>query len=142
MTKDEGMIEDIQHEAPLGKIDHCMINIQFKCYTERTQIAQHRFVYDKGDSCPILDRNESITRSNAMKLYKTIERTKLRQHNFTNRITESWNILPEEVITAKTVNTCNKFWKDQDVLFCFGAKLKTSCSHKTKILSADEDLDI
>ena len=99
--------------------------------------------YD-AESCPILTRNESITRSNTMKLYKTRVRTKLHQHNFTNRITESWNSLPEEVITAKTVITferrLDKFWKNQEILFCFDANLKTSCSHKTRILSTDEDL--
>ena len=49
MTNEEGMIEDMQHEAPLGKSDHCVINFQFKCYTERTQITHHRYIYDKGD---------------------------------------------------------------------------------------------
>ena len=49
MTKEEGMIEDMQHEAPLGKSDHCMINFQFRCYTEGTQITHHRYIYDKGD---------------------------------------------------------------------------------------------
>ena len=113
-------------------------------------IELFKMLNDKYDaeSCPTLTRNESITRSNTitMKLYKTRVRTKLRQHNFTNRITESWNSLPEEVITAKTVITferrLDKFWKNQEILFCFYAKLKTSCSHKIRILSADEDLDI
>ena len=49
MTNEEGMIEDMQHEAPLVKSDHCMINFQFKCNTERTQITHHRYIYDKGD---------------------------------------------------------------------------------------------
>ena len=42
MTDEEGMIEDMQHKTPLGKRNHCMINFQFKCYTERSKIAHHR----------------------------------------------------------------------------------------------------
>ena len=44
-------------------------------------------------------------RGHSLKLQKQYTRTKVRKHFFTNRIVDTWNALPEEVVTAKTLNS-------------------------------------
>jgi len=46
----------------------------------------------------------------------------LRKFNFTNRVISIWNSLYNHVISVDTINTfkdrLNKFWANQDVLYC------------------------
>ncbi len=49
-TNEEGMIEDIETCAGIGKSDHATLIINFKCYQqENTTSEQIRYMYDKGD---------------------------------------------------------------------------------------------
>ena len=47
----------------------------------------------------------SITRSNGYKLFKKRTNKKSYQYFFTNRITNLWNSLPENIVRAKTLNS-------------------------------------
>ena len=85
-------LKDLGYEDRLRRLD--MPSLSYRRH-RGDMIELFKMLNEKYDaeSCPILTRNESITRSNTMKLYKTRVRTKLRQHDFTSRITESWNSL-------------------------------------------------
>jgi len=66
-------------------------------------------IYDS--SCTInLTFSESLrfsltTRGNSLKLLQHYCHYDLRRHNFTNRIVSIWNSLPNNVVTANTMNT-------------------------------------
>ena len=49
------------------------------------------------------------------------------RHNFTNRIVSVWNSLPNNVVTANTINTfknrLDKFWEHQGVLYNYRANI-------------------
>jgi hypothetical protein len=47
-TNEEGMIEKIQHSAPLGKSHHQILAFEYKCYTI-TKPKETRYIYEKGD---------------------------------------------------------------------------------------------
>ena len=59
---------------------------------------------------------ESRTRSNGAKLFKTQRRTKIRANAFSHRVVDNWNDLPEEVISAPSINSfksrLRKVWKN------------------------------
>ena len=62
-------------------------------------------------------RDAGITRGHSLKLSKPRCLTKLRQEVFSQRVISDWNSLPEEVVTAQTVNSfkirLDKVWADQ-----------------------------
>ncbi len=49
LTNEEGMIGQVNHEAPLGKSDHCTLIFKFNCYTEQHSKTYQKFYYDRGD---------------------------------------------------------------------------------------------
>ena len=66
------------------------------------------FVQAAGNTC---------TRGHSLKLSKPRCLTKVRQDVFSQRVINDWNSLPEDVVTAKTVNSfktrLDKVWADQ-----------------------------
>ena len=48
-TTEKGMTDDIVYESPLGKSDHSVIIITFKCYAEIANHTRLKYYYDKGD---------------------------------------------------------------------------------------------
>ena len=44
-TNEEGMIEDVTYENPLGKSDHAVLLINHRCYTETTTYTKLKFYY-------------------------------------------------------------------------------------------------
>ena len=49
LTNEEGMIGQVDHEAPLEKSDHCTLVFIFNCYTEQHGKTYQKFYYDRGD---------------------------------------------------------------------------------------------
>ena len=66
--------------------------------------------------------NESSTRGHEKKLFKKHHNLKIRRNFFSQRIVDIWNNLPEEVITARSVNSfkglLNNHWKNCYFKFC------------------------
>ena len=66
-------------------------------------------------------------RGNKYKLIQHHRHYDLRKFNFTNRVIPIWNSLPDQVVSAETVNTfkfrLDNFWSDQDVLYDYNADL-------------------
>ena len=69
----------------------------------------------------------SITRENDLRLQKSHVKYDLRKFGFANRVVNTWNSLPNWVVSANTTNTfksrLDKFWQNQDVIYNFIAQL-------------------
>ena len=67
------------------------------------------------------------TRGNKHKLIQHHCHPDFRKFNFTNRVIPIWNSLPDQVVSAATVNTfkfsLDNCWSDQDVLYDYNADL-------------------
>ena len=61
-------------------------------------------VVDCSDLLPLHESSSLTTQGHSLKLAKRSSRTQLRQNFFSNRVIKLWNSLPEEVMTAPTVN--------------------------------------
>ncbi|XP_062620616.1 uncharacterized protein LOC134282197 [Saccostrea cucullata] len=100
-------------------------------------------------------RRDHVTREqgrgNSKKLFVQRPRLNIRKFSFSVRTVSLWNSLPEDVVSAKTLNTfknrLDNFWKDQDVLYNYKVDFKTDytgsnpSSHKASLESDEEDLD-
>ena len=84
-------------------------------------------LYDS-EVAPQPSRREGITRGHSLKIYKERARTRLRQNQLLIRAVDAWNHLPENVVTAPSLdsfkNGLDKVWSDQQVKFIFDAKLE------------------
>ena len=86
------------------------------------------YKYTKGlydTKCPGKLATETRTRGHQLKLAKIGARTNVRLHFFTSRTVNWWNNLPEEVVTAPSMN-CFKsrfdnHFKDHPVVYNFKA---------------------
>jgi len=60
-------------------------------------------------------------RGNKYKLIQHHCHYNLRKFNFTNRVIPVWNSLPNDMVSADTINTfknhLHNFWSDQEVLY-------------------------
>ena len=65
--------------------------------------------------------------SNRKQQYTNSLTTDVRKYAFSNRITNIWNSLPDEIISAPTVNTfknrLDRFWVEQEVLYNYKANI-------------------
>jgi len=61
-----------------------------------------------------------VTRGNDMRLEKSRVKYDLRKFSFSNRVVNTWNSLPNWVVSANTTNTfkarLDKFWHNQDIM--------------------------
>ena len=68
------------------------------------------------------------TRGHSYKLPSNHNKTRLRQHYFRERITCSWNSLPDKVVEAPSIQSferrLDKYWRDQDPIFNDEAALR------------------
>ena len=73
-------------------------------------------VYDPITSQSLFKINDANTRSNSFKLHKPRFNNNNYKYFFTNRIVNTWNSLPEDVVKAESVNTfknkLDKYWGD------------------------------
>ena len=62
----------------------------------------------------------------------------LRKYSFCNRITNVWNNVPEDIVTAPLVNTfknrLDKFWSIQDLKYNWQAEI-TGTGSRSKVFS-------
>ena len=67
------------------------------------------------------------TRGNDLRLQKSHVKYDLRKFGFSNRVVNTWNSLPNWVVSANTTNTfksrLDKFWQNQDIMHNFKAQL-------------------
>jgi len=130
--KDTDMLESVQHRAT-----RLVPSLRSLNYSERLRAIElpslmyRRFRGDaievykylhglyKVDSQSLLPLSESsglVTRGHCLKIQKRSCRTQLRGNFFAFRVVNSWNSMPEEVVTAPSVNCFkgrfDKYWKN------------------------------
>jgi len=86
---------------------------------------------------PSIRRVPSLTiRGNSLKLLQHDCHYDLRKHNSTSRIVSFWNGLPNNVVTANTINTfknqLDKFWEYDAVLYNYRTNI-TGIGNRTII---------
>ena len=68
------------------------------------------------------------TRGHSYNLPRNHTKTQLRQHYFRERITCSWNGLPDKVVETPSIqyfeSRLDKHWTDQDLIFNYEAALR------------------
>ena len=102
--------------------------------------------YDKQSSLIKSKSNEiaerSSSRRNSQQLYIQRARLDIRKYSFGVRTAQIWNSLPDEVITATSLNSfknkLDKLWKNQDILYNYKEKLKTG----TNVINNEEESSI
>ena len=91
---------------------------------------------------------EGRTRGTNKKLYKERCRTKMRQGQFSVRVVEPWNSLPDPVVNAPSVKSferrLDRFWADQALCFDHTELLRTTSKSQNNISTVydSDDLDI
>ncbi len=75
-------------------------------------------------------KEECTTRGNGKKIFKKRSRLDMRKHSFPNRVVNTWNDLPEWVVSADSVmrfETClDRAWKDQEQKYNYRASITTT----------------
>jgi len=86
---------------------------------------------------------ESVTRGNNKKLYKTRPRLDIRKFSFSNRVVDTWNSLPNSVITATSIKSfearLDKYWKNQEIVYNFEAKISTGRDKENEELESEAE---
>lgn len=74
-----------------------------------------------------LSNNRISPRGNNLQLIHQQVNTGIKQNQFSIRIINTWNSLPDEIVNAPTINSfknrLDKYWKHQDVLYNYRAVL-------------------
>ncbi len=83
-------------------------------------------IWDTGESTLKLSR-ESRTRGHSHKLFKGRWNTTVRGHFFTNRMTNLWNSLPDDLVKSKDVTSfkigLDKLWETKPWLYDYESDL-------------------
>jgi len=94
-------------------------------------IEAYKIVTGKYQPCvaPTLHKeNVFVTRGNNLRLEKSQVKYDLRKFGFTNRVVNTWNSLPNWVVSANTTDTfktrLDKLWHNQDIIYNFRTQLQ------------------
>ena len=91
----------------------------------------------------ILPNTANRTRGHSQKLYKRKHRLHIRKHNFTFRVVDPWNSLPEMVVSAPTINTFERrldsFWHNQELKYDFKKCLRITIPNNAPGIAVDDD---
>ena len=98
----------LEHRRLRGDMIECYKYIHRKYKTVRPHLTK-------------ADNQQRQLRGHSLKLKKTCSRLNLRTNYFSNRIISTWNSLPDEVVTAQSVNAfknqLDNHWKDYQSVF-------------------------
>ena len=101
------------------KFWQCSLN---SCYFRVVfRIFRSLLLYHLNSNLIVQLDNSSRTRGHSKKLIKPRVTSTIKQHTLGYRVIQDWNSLPEEVVTAETVNVfktrLEKFWENKDFKF-------------------------
>ena len=84
-------------------------------------------IYDQSASLKLNFSAALRTRGNSYRIDKKHLHYDISKYFFRNRIISVWNRLPEDVVTAESVNcfkhSLDKFWSDQELLYHWRADI-------------------
>jgi hypothetical protein len=89
ITNEEGMVDDIQYEAPLGKSDHLVLKFDFLCYKEILSPKTSKFSFHKGDYTALSEE---------------ISKHKWKDDLTSLTVEESWNLFEKRLMDAMERN--------------------------------------
>ena len=132
-------LEAVQRRAT--KILSCMKKLSYSDHLKKLALPAFTYRRLRGDiietyqivhgiydatAAPVLEfHNYIATRGHQYKLSKTACHTNSKMHYLTNRIVNTWNSLPEEIVNAPSIrslkNRLDKFWQNQDILYNYQA---------------------
>lgn len=132
--READLIEGVQRRATklipgLKNLPYCDRLTQLKLFTlaHRRLRGDMIFVYNylngrlKTNHCLFTLSIGSRTRGHSLKLVKPRVETSLRQRFFTQRSIDSWNSLPEHVISAPSINSfkarLDNYWRNKPGVF-------------------------
>ena len=72
--------------------------------------------------------DQVVTRGHSKKLLKKKATSEVSKHMFTRRVSDTWNSLPEKVVSAPSLhsfeNRLDKHWSKQNIVYDFEATLE------------------
>jgi len=87
-------------------------------------IETYKILSRKYDVCvtPVITLvTDTVTRSNALKIRNRRTHHNTRKYFFCNRVTNIWNSLPIDIVTAPSLNSfknrLDKYWLQQDIKY-------------------------
>ena len=88
------------------------------------------------DACPKLELNCLYkTRGHSYKLFKRSCLTNTRKNYFSFRVVDKWNSLPNEIVTAPSINSfknrLDKHWACQDIVFNYRSSFLLTAGQRT-----------
>ncbi len=72
------------------------------------KLLNNMYYYDSTNLLTLRDTSSTSTKGNSKKLYETRPRRDIRKYSFSNRVVDTWNSLPDEVICAEIIFTFEK----------------------------------
>lgn len=102
MTREEGIISNIEYESPLGKSDHCVLIIDLKFFNSVPQRSYEKFYYDKGDYEAMRTFLGSIEWEEGFKHCKDNVEEQLKM------ITENLQLAKQKFIPSKIIDTAGQ----------------------------------
>ena len=93
-------------------------------------------IYDNSVKPNIPISSESYTRGNSLKIVNHRCHYDLRKYSFCNRITNVWNSLPNDIVTASSVNSfknkLDKHWSTQELIYSWKDEI-TGTGSRSKV---------
>ena len=86
-------------------------------------------------------------RGHTKKLHKRVYSVKLRKHYFTHRVVDTWNGLPEKIVSAPSTASferrLDKFWTNQEIRYHFREPIHTTHTNNAPFgsVSGSDDRD-
>ena len=78
--------------------------------------------------CTLQAEDTYVTTGNDLRLQKSRVKYDLRKFGFSNRVVNTWNSLPNLVVSANNTDTfkarLDRFWCKQDIVYDFRAQLQ------------------
>ena len=112
LTDEENLLDTLEHEAPLGKSDHAMLNIKIRCTGSEETSSITRWNYDKGNYEKMKEIFNTAINTHYLDQEQTVD-------DMWNKILELYNRAIEECIPRK--KNKSRSWKgkvplDRDAL--------------------------
>ena len=113
-------------------------------------IETYKIITEKYDieAIPNIQRAnpDLATRGHTYKLAKIRSTTKTRTNFFTNRIVDPWNNLPQNIVSAPTLNSfknrLDNHSNNQDILYDYKATIKSKCPPNSRMQQSIYTIDL
>ena len=122
-TNEQGMIDEIIYESPLGKSDHSVLLINYRCYAEINNCKQVRHFYDRGDYTSLVasvdrcDWDEVLGTGNVntqwtrLKRYLKKVENEFIPHKLVGHATERKGKIPLDKSSIRKIKKKHTLWK-------------------------------